>query len=218
MNKTLKKVLSLIIAFTMLIPANLVFAFYGTNPAEVLEDLGIATAVKFPYFHVNYTRMEFARMLCKLDAEYFPAVADTELVHDVDKQDDKQAAAYTIEKKYLALDGNGNFNPNEKVTYNDAVIALVTLLDYDRVALAKKIVVPVSTQAGAKGSAILAACASGYYTSFDDAAKSMADKEALTYIPDETNVHSYLRLYEIYKELSRFFGEDNKELMKKLKK
>lgn len=136
MNKTLKKVLSLIIAFTMLIPANLAFAFYGTNPAEVLEDLGIATAVKFPYFHVNYTRMEFARMLCKLDAEYFPAVADTELVHDVDKQDDKQAAAYTIEKKYLALDGNGNFNPNEKVTYNDAVIALVTLLDYDRVALA----------------------------------------------------------------------------------
>ncbi len=84
--------------------------------------------------------------------------------------------------------------------------------------LGKKIVVPVSTQAGAKGSAILAACASGYYTSFDDAAKAMADKETLTYIPDETNVHSYLRLYEIYKELSRFFGEDNKELMKKLKK
>ncbi len=161
MNKTLKRVLSIIIVFTLLIPANLAFAS-SYDPTKVLEQLGIAEEVMFPYFHLNYTRMEFAKMLCKLDPEYLPGIGDTKAASDLVQSPvnpsywtlwngsgsdttsaygDVGAAgehyvAYVVEKKYMFLDGSGNFKPNDKVTYNDAIVALVTLLDYDRVAVA----------------------------------------------------------------------------------
>lgn len=68
--------------------------------------------------------------------------------------------------------------------------------------------VPGGSQAGAKGSAILAACACGYYQGFETAANAMADKSAALYQPDFENTKKYSVLYEKYCRLSEFFAKE----------
>lgn len=157
MNKMTKRLLCLVLVFVMLIPANMVFAD-NFSPAGVLEELGIAEPVRFPYFHLNYTRIEFAKMLCNIDAEYYFSGDEGDVGSDMltspinsayyylsgnnDGEgnfadvmaSDSKYVSYVVENKYMSLDGNGRFNPNDKVTYNDVVIALVALLDYGNIA------------------------------------------------------------------------------------
>lgn len=68
--------------------------------------------------------------------------------------------------------------------------------------------VPGGIQAGAKGSAILAAYACGYYQSFEAAANAMADKSAVLYQPNFENTKKYSVLYEKYCRLSEFFAKE----------
>lgn len=83
--------------------------------------------------------------------------------------------------------------------------------------LGMEIRVCTSTQATAKGSAIFAGIACGYYDSVEASAAVLADKCEVRYIPDPGNTKRYLPLYQEYLELSRYFSSEN-NVMKRLKK
>lgn len=73
-----------------------------------------------------------------------------------------------------------------------------------------KIKVPTGRQAAAKGGAILAACACGYYNTFKEAADKMADKDIIEYTPNLKNKLIYDKAYSEYCELSEYFAKRNK--------
>ncbi len=71
-------------------------------------------------------------------------------------------------------------------------------------------------QAGAKGSAVMAAAACGYFDSIEEAAERIADKSERTYVPDPANTEAYEKLYHEYRELTEYFAKKN-DVMKRLK-
>ena len=73
-----------------------------------------------------------------------------------------------------------------------------------------KIKVPTGRQAAAKGGAILAACACGYYDTFKAAADAMADKDIIEYTLNPKNTEAYGKVYSKYCELSEYFAKRNK--------
>lgn len=75
--------------------------------------------------------------------------------------------------------------------------------------LGKEIKVAKSTQAGAKGSAIIASVAGGRYASLKEAADAIADGCDITYIPSAENTAKYQMLYNEYKTLSEYFAKEN---------
>ncbi len=75
--------------------------------------------------------------------------------------------------------------------------------------LGKKIRVTESTQAGAKGSALFASVACGYYKNLSEAAKIIADKCETVYTPNKENTEKYKKLYEKYITLSKYFAKEN---------
>lgn len=74
-----------------------------------------------------------------------------------------------------------------------------------------------STQATARGSAVFAGVACGYYDSLEASAAVLADKCEMCYTPNPENTKKYLPLYQEYLALSRYFSTEN-EVMKHLKK
>ena len=82
--------------------------------------------------------------------------------------------------------------------------------------LGKKISVVDNKQAGAKGSAIYAAAACGYYDSVKSAADTMKDGVSRVYLPNSAHTERYEKLYKHYVELSEYFAKSN-SVMKKLK-
>ena len=80
-----------------------------------------------------------------------------------------------------------------------------------------KIRVCSSSQATARGSAVFAAAACGYYKDLEASATVLADKCEVCYLPNPENTRRYQLLYENYLELSRYFGTEN-DIMKRLKK
>lgn len=68
-------------------------------------------------------------------------------------------------------------------------------------------------QASALGAAIFAACAAG--EQLEDAARTMGSRTFDLYRPRPENVAPYRRLYEKYKELYRYFGQES-DLMEQL--
>jgi L-ribulokinase len=72
--------------------------------------------------------------------------------------------------------------------------------------LGREISVSESTQAGALGSAIYAAVASGVYSTLEEAADKMGAKTLLTYKVQEKNYELYKKLYAEYSELYDHFG------------
>lgn len=133
MKNISKKVLSILLIVFLSTPSVISFASYGEDSIKLIEELGFAKESKFAYFQKNYTRADFAYILSQLDSEYKEGHSDTSVVTDVtgDKLD---TCAHVVTKGYLRLDENGKFNPDSYVTYNEALIALVTLLGYDSVA------------------------------------------------------------------------------------
>ena len=129
MKKTFRNLICILLIVAVLFPANLVFAASGKDAAKVIEELGIAPTVKFPYFHNNYSRVEFAYILANLDSEYMSGMQATIALKDVAEKN-ADHAAYAVSKGYLPLDAEGNFRPNDNVTYSEAVVALVKLLGY----------------------------------------------------------------------------------------
>ena len=65
MKKTVKNIVSILLVVTVLFSSTLAFASYGEECVNTIEELGIAKMVKFPYFHTNYNRAEFAYMICR---------------------------------------------------------------------------------------------------------------------------------------------------------
>ncbi|MBO5453372.1 MAG: ribulokinase [Clostridia bacterium] len=82
--------------------------------------------------------------------------------------------------------------------------------------IGKKIIVPDIPQAGAKGSAVLASCACGYYKTYEEATKALCNYPRHIYTPIKENTKAYEKLYSVYKELSVLFGETHRHIMKKL--
>ena len=74
-----------------------------------------------------------------------------------------------------------------------------------------------STQATARGSAVFAGVACGYYDSIEASAAVLADKCEVHYTPNPENTKGYLPLYQNYLELSHYFSTEN-DVMKRLKK
>lgn len=83
--------------------------------------------------------------------------------------------------------------------------------------LGKAIRITESKQAGAKGSAVLAAVASGYFPTVEKAAAVIADKCVTIYSPNLENTKKYEPLYKAYKELSEYFGSGKSDIMRRLK-
>ena len=79
-----------------------------------------------------------------------------------------------------------------------------------------KISVVDSKQAGAKGSCIYAAAASGYYGGVKQAADAIADRCTAEYFPNKENTEKYAKLYKEYAELSEYFAREN-DLLKRIK-
>jgi len=133
MKNISRKVLSILLIIFLLTPSVITFASYGEDSITLIEELGIAKKVNMSFFSKSYTRSDFAYMLAQLDRAYLPGVADTSVLTDV-TGDNLDVIAHTVAHGYLRLDEKGKFNPDAELTYNDAVIALVTLLGYDSVA------------------------------------------------------------------------------------
>lgn len=83
--------------------------------------------------------------------------------------------------------------------------------------LNREISVAGTSQAGALGSAIYAAVASGVYKSVKDAAAKLSKPHAKVYKPNPENAKIYDTLYSEYKTLHDYFGKEN-SVMKKLQK
>ena len=133
MKNISRKVLSILLIIFLLTPSVITFASYGEDSITLIEELGIAKKANVSFFSKGYTRSDFAYMLAQLDRAYLPGVADTSVLTDV-TGDNLDVIAHAVNKGYLKLDEKGKFNPDAELTYNDAVIALVTLLGYDSVA------------------------------------------------------------------------------------
>lgn len=73
-----------------------------------------------------------------------------------------------------------------------------------------------SSQATARGSAVFAGLACGYYDSMEASAAVLADKCEIRYTPNPENTQRYLPIYEEYKALCQYFGEET-NVMKRLK-
>lgn len=95
-------------------------------------------------------------------------------------------------KKVVAAGGIAKKNPLMMQIYADV--------------LGKEIAVSEATQAGALGSAIYAAVASGVYSTLKEAAEKMGAKTLLTYKVQKENHELYKKLYAEYSELYDHFG------------
>ncbi|MBE7033979.1 MAG: ribulokinase [Ruminococcaceae bacterium] len=71
--------------------------------------------------------------------------------------------------------------------------------------LGKEIQITASTQAGAKGSAIFASVAGGYFKTAQDAAQVISDKCEKVYYPNPEKTEKYETIYKEYRELSEYF-------------
>ena len=82
--------------------------------------------------------------------------------------------------------------------------------------IGKEIKIAKSTQAGAKGSAVLGSVVGGYFETVKAAAEKLSDGCEITYTPCKENTEKYLKLYDEYKTLSKYFAEENL-VMKRIK-
>ena len=82
--------------------------------------------------------------------------------------------------------------------------------------LGKDVKITKTTQAGAKGSAIFASVAGGYFATIKEAADVIADKCDLIYHPNKENSEKYRRLYQEYVKLTEYFGKGGNDVMKRL--
>ncbi len=76
--------------------------------------------------------------------------------------------------------------------------------------LGKEVQVVPSTQAGAKGSAVFASVAGGYFETVQEAAQIISDECEKVYYPNPENTEKYEELYKKYKELGEYFAKERK--------
>jgi len=73
-----------------------------------------------------------------------------------------------------------------------------------------------STQVGAKGSALLASVAGGYFDTLEAAAAVVPDGCSTVYYPSKENSQKYQKLYQEYRTLCKYFAEGANDVMKRL--
>ncbi len=83
--------------------------------------------------------------------------------------------------------------------------------------LGKPIKTTSGNPSGARGSAILACAAAGYYDTLEEAATKLCEKYDTEYLPDKDNHILYQKLYEEYHTLAEYFAVSGNNVMKKLK-
>ena len=76
--------------------------------------------------------------------------------------------------------------------------------------------VPLTLQAGARGSAVNAAVAGGLFADLPHAAAHFAIAEERVYRPDPENHARYDKLYREYQELYRYFGQGGNKVLERL--
>ncbi len=82
--------------------------------------------------------------------------------------------------------------------------------------LKKPIKIAETSQAGALGSAINAAVASGIYKNMSEAASKMSKSYIKVYFPKQEDAEIYEKLYAEYKTLHDYFGRGGNNVMKRL--
>ena len=74
--------------------------------------------------------------------------------------------------------------------------------------LGMEIKVPLNSLAGAKGSAVFASVAGGYFESIKDAAAQICRDDELVYTPNPENTEKYKGIYAEYRRLSEYFAKN----------
>lgn len=148
-NLTMKRIVSLFLVFAMLLtlaPMNIMAATesvfsdvkssdYYAEAAEALADLGVLTGYPDGTFGAenSITRSEMAAVVCRLidkESDAKKASGDTDFD---DVAADHWASGYinvASKKGIINGDGNGKFNPEDDVKYEEAIKMLVCALGY----------------------------------------------------------------------------------------
>lgn len=130
-----RKIIALALAMIMLMPVfniTMVSASYESDQ-QLYIDLGIfppkkATGLIKP----SLTREQFADILINMygiDTDIYTYTEDK--AEDISKSKYNSAINYCIERQYLCVDEDNKFRPSAPISYNDAVRAFVTLVEYD---------------------------------------------------------------------------------------
>ncbi len=145
----LKKTLAVVLAFAMMLSMGSVFAYSdveaGTTvgqAVEVLSNLNILTGFEDGTFRPDetVTRAQMAAIICRMLGyeEQAQSSMGTTVFNDVAA--DNWASGYvnvTQAQGIINGYGDGNFGPNDKVTYEQAVKMIVSALGYDLAAARK---------------------------------------------------------------------------------
>ena len=136
----MKRVISLVLCVLLLFNLFCVSAGAQTDYKFTDEQLTLLTAVGMYNDNVQLseklTRAQFADMLVKSifeEPQYL--IEGTERFNDVDENHDYFESIMLLKNlKVTYGDGNGNFNPEEEILTNDAIIMAVRFLGYTKLA------------------------------------------------------------------------------------
>ena len=178
---------------------NLSLFDYLTKKAERLP-IGANGIIALDWWNGNrtpYADYDLSGMICGLTLRTKPEEIYRALI---------ESTAFGT-KRILDLYINSGVNVNEIYASGGIAQKNTFLMQVYADVCGMKIKVPTGRQAGAKGGAILAACACGHYSTFGEAADAMADKNFVEYIPNLENAEIYNKIYAEYCELSEYFAK-----------
>lgn len=135
-----KKITSLILVLVILLSfsaVNIVSAKEASDE-QLYIDLGILPEKKTAgLIKPSLNREQFAGILIRMQGlSGLTEVVD--LASDIEKSKLKNEINYCLSYGYLKADEEGNFRPNENISYSDTISALVTVLGYDTLIEDKK--------------------------------------------------------------------------------
>ncbi len=142
----LKKIFSLLVVAVFALGSVSAFAFSDTDDTDyeqavnVLSELDIVGGYEDKTYRPDetITRAEFAAMVVRLMDTSVYKITEEQVFDDVDEDHwafEYVNAGYSI--GYFSGDGNGNFNPDVKISYSEIVKTVVTILGYRPLAEAK---------------------------------------------------------------------------------
>ncbi len=146
----MKKLLSLILAFSMLMsfsPLTYAYSYKDISDSNYISDIeelyaiGIMSGDENGNFKPDecLTRAEFAKIICKIDGMDIDIATSATLgFSDVDSDHwGFKYIFYAVGRKYMQGYTDGTFKPDECITGSEALKVLVSLAGYDFLALSK---------------------------------------------------------------------------------
>lgn len=142
----LKKLISLLVVLVLALQSVSAFAFSDTDDTDyeqavnVLSELDIVGGYDDKTYRPaeTITRAEFAAMVVRLVDTSVYKITEEQIFDDVDEDHwafEYVNAGYSI--GYFSGNGNGNFNPDVKISYSEIIKTIVTILGYRPLAEAK---------------------------------------------------------------------------------